>query len=74
MKNSAVVLKTFWIVVADRVELKATYRHESLDLARLEAERLARLNTGVQFYVFALVGAAVIVDPVQWRSADDLPF
>lgn len=44
--------KTFWIVRADRPELTCTYRHEALQLAKLEAERLARLNSGVTFLCF----------------------
>lgn len=68
------VLQSFWIVVADRTTLQATCRYENVELARLEAQRLAKLNVGVRLYVFQMIGAAVVTDPVVWQNADNLPF
>lgn len=49
-------------------------RHDTLDKARTEAERLARLNPGTKFYVLASLGHAVRNDPVVWEQHDDIPF
>lgn len=50
-----------------------TYKHSTEELARTEAERLARNNPGQQFYVMAPLGLARRVD-VEYKQLNQLPF
>ncbi len=50
-----------------------TVRHDTLDSARREAERLASLNPGQEFHVLLSVGTARNV-AVQYVEHDRLPF
>lgn len=67
-------LDTFWIVMADRMQLTAQVRHQSIESAKREAERLATQVPGTRFFVMQVIGAAEVVRPVVWMAADDLPF
>lgn len=60
-------MNTFWIVMADKQVLQATYRHPSKESAQTEATRLSNLHGG-RFYVAEVVGAAERV-AVQWTDA-----
>ena len=66
--------KFFWMVYGDS-QGAPTYKHLSPLEARREAERLARLNPGVKFYVLAAVGCAHKIDVAfeEWTS-DQIPF
>lgn len=50
-----------------------TVRHRSRDDARREAERLARLNSGQQFYVLLAVEMCERNDVI-WQALDEMPF
>lgn len=66
-------MQTFWIVIADRTELRASNRHVSFEAAREEAERLTRQHGG-RFLVFELVGACKPAQPpVDWIPAEQQP-
>lgn len=63
----------FWMVLADRVLGEPTVRHSSLSRARCEAERLARTNPGVRFFVLEATGSCQS-NAVTWDEACDAPF
>lgn len=65
--------ESFYMVLSDNSSY-TNVRHASLALARAEAERLARANPGVKFFVLASLGHAVRNDPVSWEPHDDIPF
>jgi len=56
---------------------KPTFKHPTEESARLEAERLARLNRGQVFIVLESKAQCVVTD-VAWfehdRSREDVPF
>lgn len=54
----------FWMV---KGRGPTTYQHDTLDSAKREAERLARMNPGETFTVLQAVGAVVKQD-VQWTG------
>jgi hypothetical protein len=60
-------MNMFWIVLADKHVLQATYRHPSKESAMTEAGRLATQHGG-RFLVAEVVGAAERV-AVQWTDA-----
>ena len=69
--------KRFWMVFNDSIGGQApTYKHPTLGAARIEAERLAKLNPGVRFWVLEAQGYMRIEPvPSNWTPADDgLPF
>lgn len=45
----------FYIVVNEKFPTTVTYKHESLDKAKREAERLARSNPGESFIVMEAI-------------------
>lgn len=56
----------FWMVLGTGAP---TYRHDSIASATTEAERLARANPGVTFFVLAAV-ASVCKSDVVWTRID----
>jgi hypothetical protein len=51
------------------------FRHATLALAEHEAERLARLNPGMEFFVLGTVSSRQVTDMVRVRfNGVDLPF
>lgn len=52
-----------------------THKHITVESARAEAERLARLNPGVTFYVLQAV-ATCAFNQCQWKAleTDPIPF
>ena len=56
------------------------FKHETARLARIEAERLARLNPGQRFYVLEAVALRYVDDMIRVDlrpgndDQDDLPF
>lgn len=56
----------FWLVWNPRGGAP-THQHPTLHQARAEAERLARMNPGQDFFVLATVGRAKKVD-VEWME------
>lgn len=71
-------ISKFWMVLADN-SAQTTVRHPSLGLAKVEAERLARVAPGVKFFVLAVEGFAVKRD-VDWHLpmhddfGEEIPF
>lgn len=57
----------FWMVWGDG-RAAPTKKHGSFQEARLEAERLARLNPACTFHVLTCVGSCSVVQ-VEWRYA-----
>lgn len=51
-------MERFWIVMADRPVLSATYKHTCRETAKAEALRLAVGNPGTAFFVAAVTGVA----------------
>jgi hypothetical protein len=49
-------------------------RHDSQHSAQLEAERLARANPGLSFYVLQGVSVTAKTDVVTTRLRDSVPF
>ncbi len=49
------------------------FKHENYDSAHNEAERLAKENSGKEFYVLQTVERCKI-KTVEWEVADPLPF
>ena len=62
----------FWTCWVEGTTGGYGYRHESLESARKEAERLAALsnNDGKPVFVLEFVGAAVI-NRVRWETPED---
>lgn len=52
----------FWIVWGGDRNGIPVVRHESVESARLEAERLARSNRGAEFYILSSVGKCAVSD------------
>lgn len=64
----------FWMVLRDGTTY-TSYRHETEESARKEAERLARENPNTRFYVLRCVGAAICLrSPVAWMPSFQRPF
>lgn len=59
--------KSFYMVLGAG---EPTYKHATLQSARAEAERLARIHRGEKFYVLGAVGVAV-VDDLKWQDLFD---
>lgn len=70
-------MKQFWMVWRQGSSAP-TFRHDSEDAATREAERLATINRGEQFFVLEAIGLRVVDDMlrVDLRNGggDDLPF
>lgn len=66
--------KFFWMVYGEG-QRAPTFKHDSPQEARREAERLARTNPGIKFFVLAAVGVAHKFDVSfeEWTS-DQIPF
>ena len=64
----------FWLVWNDRGGAP-TYKHDTEQSARNEAERLARINQGQSFHVLRVVGTAARND-IAWTQyhPDEVPF
>lgn len=45
------------------------YRHDTVNSALVEAERLARAHPGQQFIVLKVLGAAIVEKPVAFKWA-----
>lgn len=67
----------FWMVLGRGTP---TYRHDSFDSAKNEAERLARLSPGCEFFVLRAIGK-VVKEELKWeyytkpnQSNDEVPF
>lgn len=67
-------MDTFWLVW-DPQGGAPTHQHPTLQLARGEAERLARMNPGRTFYVLGSCGKTKKTD-VEWTdiNVDNIPF
>jgi hypothetical protein len=65
-------MRTFWLVWKDNGGIP-TVPHDSLDSAKREAERLARMHPGSKFYVLQTVGACSKTD-VLWDEDHEPPF
>ena len=70
-------MKPFWIVTKDACNLTANKRHESVEEAKKEAERLAKIEQKL-FYVFYCIGGVKpSAPPVEWErieNENELPF
>lgn len=66
-------MKKFWTCWVDGSSGGYGYRHESLESAKKEAERLATIYEGKAVFVMAFIGAAV-VNRVRWEIPNDVPF
>lgn len=69
-------MKQFWMVW-NPAKAAPTFKHESERNARIEAERLARMCPGEQFFVLEAVEMRCVTDMqrVNLRGkSDDLPF
>jgi hypothetical protein len=65
--------REFWMVLGNGAP---TYRHDTEENARQEAERLARLSPGCEFFVLAATGKVVKSDLAWSQPTDDpgIPF
>ena len=64
----------FWVVWNPSQGLPR-YRHTTIDEAKAEAERLARLSQGQKFYVLQALGVAEVEKAKIYRNLDDgIPF
>ena len=60
-------LKKFWMVIGDRKQSAVQHRHETLESARIEAERLCR-KENMTFFVLEAVQYVTTADvPVTWN-------
>ncbi len=60
-------MERFWECYVEGTDGGRHYKHETLESAQREAERLARL-TGETVYVFECVGKCRVVEsPVRWE-------
>ena len=67
--------RRFWMVWGDG-GTGPTHRHQTEELAKQEAERLANLSPRQKFYVLEAT-SSVVKDSVQWSDPiddDDVPF
>lgn len=63
----------FWMVYG-LGQSQPTVRHKTPGSAQAEAERLARLNPGIKFFVLEPVSVSVKVDVETTSLRDELPF
>jgi hypothetical protein len=66
-------MKIFWIIWNPAAN-RPTVMHETLDSAKKEAERLAKLNPGQRFVVLKSIEFCEVHNPVKWTKTDDIPF
>ena len=67
------MLRSFYMVWNETTK-ETKYRHATLEAAKAKAERLARINPGIRFYVLQAIGGARKAD-VDWQGCGDgLPF
>ena len=63
-------MEKFWIIFVDHTDGGRHYRHDTLESAQTEAERLAQLpdNTGKNVYIFVCEGRCrTEITPVKWE-------
>jgi len=63
-------MEKFWIIFVDHTDGGRHYRHETLEKAQVEAERLSLLteNIGKRVYLFACIGRCKAESPpVKWE-------
>jgi hypothetical protein len=65
-------MNRFWMVWCEGTQ-NPVVKHSIERLARIEAERLARLNPNQKFYVLAEIDCCLKRD-VLWASETELPF
>lgn len=63
----------FWFVWNENGKAP-TYKHDTLDSAKKEAERLALLHHTQKFIVLESVEYCYINNPVIWMKTDEIPF
>lgn len=63
---------TFWMIYG-MGQGAPTVRHETFGGAKAEAERLARQNQGIEFYILQAIGRTRRVD-VEYAECDEIPF
>lgn len=63
----------FWMVYG-LGQSQPTVRHKTEHTARVEAERLARANPGIRFYVLEAITVSVKTDVETTSLRDELPF
>lgn len=67
----------FWIIWNEKGSCPPKYKHASIESAKLEAERLAKLVPEGTFHVLELVGSCKRLEVV-WKypgnNSDDVPF
>lgn len=74
-------MKKFWAVVSEekrtgsegslgRMFHQFSHKHPTHDLAKQEAERLARLVPGVSFWTMELTGRARVEKPAAWVATE----
>ena len=66
----------FWLVWNDGpLGRTPTYKHPTQEMAKQEAERLAKGNPGTRFWVLEAQGFMQITPPSLWTPAEDgMPF
>ena len=63
-------MEKFWIIFVEHTNGGRHYRHETLEKAQVEAERLVRLpeNIGMRVYIFGCEGRCQVeATPVKWE-------
>lgn len=64
----------FWVVWNPERGLPR-FQHQTFTAAKTEAERLARLHQGQQFFVLESKGVMQVCDPCQWTPCEtSIPF
>ena len=65
--------KMFWMVYSRNGRHPPKFEHNNRDGARAEAERLARLNPGLRFYILEATDTVVVENPCKWEDLS-IPF
>jgi hypothetical protein len=64
----------FWVVMQDKSQMQAHFRHSNLESARQEAKRLCQENNR-EFFVFECLGVMKpTAPPVEWDEATEFEF
>lgn len=66
-------MRQFWMVYGEG-QGAPTVKHASMNLAKGEAERLARQHPGTKFYVLRAIGSAERSDVTFTVLDDEIPF
>lgn len=67
-------MKQFWIIWCPQGQKTPSHKHQSEELAVVEAERLARLHPDKEFFVMEAIHLRQVVDMRRVDMRPDIPF